>query len=265
MEAYITLVTNDNYIPGVIALAKSLRYVNATRSLIVCYTASVTQIQAISNLGIEIIEVSPPSLSEDFLTRHQTQNIHKNNFSGVKPNFHNTLENWTKLTIWTFEQYHKLVYLDADTIAFQNPDRLFDFPAFGAAPNLYTSIEDLNRMNSGVLVIQPDTRVYDKMIGFLNQTQSFYRRTDQTFLQAYFEDWHVLPYTYNTLQYVYLNLPQLWDWKTIKIIHYQYEKPWDDKNEKKNVLKEVIQVWRYLYENASIPSSFLASLNNPSG
>ena len=129
MKAYITLVTNDKYIPGVIALAKSLRYVNATRALIVCYTTSVTQIQAISNLGIEIIEVSPPSLSEDFLTRHQTENIHKNPFSGVKPTFHNTLENWTKLTIWTFDQYRKLVYLDADTIAFQNLKLIF-IPSF---------------------------------------------------------------------------------------------------------------------------------------
>ncbi len=47
------------------------------------------------------------------------------------------------------------------------------------------------------------------MLQAANQWGAFWPRTDQTFLQTYFPDWHGLPYIYNTLQYVWFNLPQL--------------------------------------------------------
>ena len=61
----------------------------------------------------------------------------------------------------------------------------------------------------------------------------FWRRTDQTFLETMFPDWHKLPYTFNTMQYVYFNLPELWVWKSIRVVHYQYEKPWAAENPKR--------------------------------
>ena len=32
------------------------------------------------------------------------------------------------------------------------------------------------------------------------------------------------------LQYVWFNLPDLWDWNLIRVLHFQYEKPWDPAN-----------------------------------
>ncbi len=91
-------------------------------------------------------------------------------------------------------------------------------------------------MNSGVFVAEPSRKTFDDMLARLDQPGVFWRRTDQTFLQAYFPDWHGLPYIFNTLQYVWFNLPGLWDWNSIHVIHYQYEKPWEPNHPKRNQL-----------------------------
>ena len=50
------------------------------------------------------------------------------------------------------------------------------------------------------------------MLARLDAPGAFWPRTDQTFLQAFFPDWHGLPIYDNLLQYVWFTLPELWDW-----------------------------------------------------
>ena len=64
------------------------------------------------------------------------------------------------------------------------------------------------------------------MLARLDTPGAFWKRTDQTFLEAFFPDWQGLPVYDNLLQYVWFNLPDLWDWNLARVIHYQYEKPW---------------------------------------
>jgi alpha-N-acetylglucosamine transferase len=134
-----------------------------------------------------------------------------------------------------------------------NIDRLFGFPEFVAAPNLYESLQDVHRLNSGVFVAQPNRRTLDRMMLRLDRPGAFWKRTDQTFLQSFFPDWYGLPYIYNTLQYVWFNLPQLWDWNLIKVIHYQYEKPWQEPHPRRELLQPLIDVWWQIYENGRLP------------
>lgn len=98
----------------------------------------------------------------------------------------------------------------------KNIDRLFGYPQFSAAPNLYETLD------------QPD---------------AWWPRTDQTFLESWLPDWHGLPYTFNTLQYVFFNLPQLWQWSAIHVLHYQYEKPWQEHNPRRAELLPLIELW----------------------
>ncbi len=263
MNAYITVVTNNEYVPGVIALYRSLRYVQSDYQLLVGFTDNVTAIEDIERHGARTVRLKPPRLSEDFQKRHSTESIHKNTFLGRKPSFHNTLQNFIKIEIWNLDGFDKMVFLDADTLVLKNPDRLFQFPAFSAAPNLYAAVQDLNRMNSGVFVFKPDKGIYEDMIETLNRRDSFYKRTDQTFLQAYFPDWHGLPYTYNVLQYVYMNLPEIWVWNNLKIVHFQYEKPWDLFHEKKELFKDLIELWSLFFEKGEIPPGFIENLSDP--
>ena len=51
------------------------------------------------------------------------------------------------------------------------------------------------------------------MLARLDTPGAFWKRTDQTFLEAFFPDWQGLPVYDNLLQYVWFNLPELWDWR----------------------------------------------------
>ena len=262
MKAYITVVSNNNFIPGTIGLIRSLLYVKTCYPIVVGYTKEV-DIKPLKKYPVELVRLTLPELPDSFLKAHSTENIHKNPFSGVKPSFHSTVQNFIKLTIWKLTKYKKAIYLDSDIIIIKNIDELFEYPCFSAAPNLYTNIIDLNRMNSGVFVFKPDNKTYENMLKRLSIPDAFYKRTDQTFLQEFFPDWQGLPYIYNTLQYFYFRIPQIWKWENIKVIHYQYEKPWDTGHSKLDILADLIKIWRYIYEDGKIPSSFINNLKNP--
>jgi len=259
VQAYVTVLTGDAYLPGAIALARSLRAVGATRPLLVLATAAV-RAEALEALGCRVRRIDLPPLSESFQRRHATQAIHAASpfTRGTKPAFHDTLHNFAKLRLWELDEYRKVVYLDADTLVVQNIDDLFEYPAFSAAPNLYQAAGDLTRMNSGVFVAQPGRLVFADMLRVLERSERTYLRTDQTFLGEYFPRWHGLPYVYNTLQYVYFNLPELWQWHAIRVIHYQYEKPWDLANGKRDRLRDVIDLWRTVYETGRLPAELPA-------
>ena len=91
------------------------------------------------------------------------------------------------------------------------------------------------------------------MIAALDAPGAYWKRTDQTFLEAFFPDWHGLPYTYNCLQYVYFNMPDLWSWDTVKLIHYQYEKPWQADHPKADRLKPLIDLWHQVNGTGTLP------------
>ena len=106
-----------------------------------------------------------------------------------------------------------MVFLDADTLVLKPIDRLFDYPEFSAAPNVYESVADFRRLNSGVFAARPSPATFAAMLARLDTPGAFWKRTDQTFLEAFFPDWQGLPVYDNLLQYVWFNLPELWDWK----------------------------------------------------
>jgi alpha-N-acetylglucosamine transferase len=82
------------------------------------------------------------------------------------------------------------------------------------------------------------------MLAALDRPGVFWPRTDQTFLESFFPDWHGLPVTFNMLQYVWFAMPALWDWASVRIVHYQYEKPWDPANPKAATLAPLIALWQ---------------------
>ncbi len=252
MYSYVTLVTNPDFAMAAIALAKSLKNVNAKAALHVMTIKDMENheyIQTLKNLGCSLLVVSPLPLSADFCHRHSCQQVHKNApfTKGNKPNFHNPLHNFLKLRLWELQQYERIVFLDADCLVIQNIDNLFEFPEFSGAPNLYESLKDMHRLNSGVFVAKPCQKTFNRMLQMLDKKDAFWKRTDQTFLQYYFPHWHNLPYIYNCLQYVWFNMPELWQWESIKVIHYQYEKPWQKDHEKAEKLKPLIDLWHKIY------------------
>jgi alpha-N-acetylglucosamine transferase len=221
-RAYVTLVTNAAGVP-----AAALEPLAAKARLAAC-------------------DLLPTS--DAFNAAHARSEIHgRNPFTrGEKPAFHTPLDNFVKLRLWQLP-YERVVFLDADTIVLRPIDRLFDYPEFSAAPNVYESLADFRRLNSGVFAARPSAATFAAMLARLDAPGAFWKRTDQTFLQTFFPDWQGLPVYDNLLQYVWFNLPELWDWSLIRVLHFQYEKPWDPANPKADRLAPLIDLWRACY------------------
>ncbi len=260
MNSYVTLIANADYLVGARALARSLQMCRAQWPLTALALDDVDGLEELEALGCRIVRVAPLPLSADFCARHtrSAQHAAAPFAKGNKPLFHNPLLNFVKLRLWELEEFERVVFLDADTLVVRNIDRLFGYPEFAAAPNLYESLADFHRLNSGVFVAQPSRRSFDDLLAALDQPDTFWRRTDQTFLESYFPEWHGLPYIYNTLQYVWFNLPQLWDWQRIHVIHYQYEKPWEPENPKRELLAPLIDAWWSVYTHGRLPANLPA-------
>lgn len=265
-QAFATLVTNADYIMGATALVHSLKRTATAADIVILHTGAVSteSLSNLQSLGCRLIQVLHLPLSEAFNERHARKNLHGAApfTKGNKPDFHTPLDNFCKLRLWQLTEYRTVVFLDADVIVLKNIDKLFDYPQFSAAPNVYESLADFHRLNSGVFVAKPSAETFENMLVALDQPEAFWRRTDQTFLESFFPDWHGLPVTMNMLQYVWFNMPALWEWKSIAILHYQYEKPWEKDHPKSDRLRPLINLWHAFHEGRDIPD--ISDLPGPS-
>jgi len=246
--AFVTLVTNADYATGAAALIRSIRATGTKADIVVLHTGGVgaADVARLGALGARMIGTDLLPTSETFNRAHARDRLHAAApfTKGGKPPFHTPLDNFAKLRLWQLTDYDRVVFLDADTLMVRNCDKLFGYPEFCAAPNVYESLSDFHRMNAGVFVARPSGETFAAMLAALDRPGVFWRRTDQTFLQSFFPDWHGLPVTFNMLQYVWFAMPALWDWGSVRIVHYQYEKPWDPANPKAAMLAPLIALWQ---------------------
>ena len=257
-HAYVTLVTNGDYAMGAAALIRSLRLTGTGADCVVLFTGGVADadLDLLRDLGARLVRTELLPTSDAFNEAHARKALHGAApfTKGEKPSFHTPLDNFAKLRLWQLTEYRSVVFIDADAIVLQNCDRLFDYPEFCAAPNVYESLADFRRMNSGVFTARPSQATFAAMMDRLDQPGAFWRRTDQTFLETFFPDWHGLPVYCNMLQYVWFNLPGLWDWSQIRILHFQYEKPWQDPHPKADRLAPLIALWHHIARGGDLPA-----------
>ncbi|SDE19094.1 Alpha-N-acetylglucosamine transferase [Paracoccus isoporae] len=245
-NAYVTLATNADYALGALALVNSIKATGTAADCVVLHTevpeASLAPLRV---AGARLIRTELLETSPEFNATHARDALHARAAftKGVKPPFHTPLDNFAKLRLWQLTEYASVVFIDADAIMLKNCDMLFAYPEFCAAPNVYESVADFHRLNSGVFTARPSLETFAAMLDRLDRPGVFWRRTDQTFLETFFPDWHGLPVFCNMLQYVWLNLPDLWAWEEIRILHFQYEKPWQD-HAKAAQMRPLIDLWR---------------------
>lgn len=264
-HAYVTLVTNADYALGAKALIRSIKLTGSAADCVVLHTGGAPEaaLQPLRDLGARLVLAPLLPTSDAFNAAHARDALHGAApfTKGGKPPFHTPLDNFAKLRLWQLTEYRSVVFIDADTLMLRSCDALFDYPEFCAAPNVYESLQDFHRMNSGVFTARPDGATYEAMLAALDVPEAFWRRTDQTFLQSFFPDWHGLPVFCNMLQYVWFNMPDLWDWSAIRILHYQYEKPWQQPHPKAAELAPLIALW-HAYEGGG-PVPDIAALPGP--
>lgn len=220
-KAYITLLYDEGYLPGVIVLAQALISHKCIYPKLIMVTSNVSKdcINSLGSLYDEVIHVNELHSDE----------------SGVefqllgRPELNLT---FTKINAWNQTRYSQLVYLDADTLPVCNIDGLFnefncqDPRHVAASPDI--GWPDI--FNSGVLVLNTSKFVFNDLVACAQNNKSF-DGGDQGLLNQYFhgDRWVRLPFTYNVTPssaYQYQPAYRFFK-KDISIIHFTGNlKPW---------------------------------------
>ncbi|TMW64578.1 hypothetical protein Poli38472_011458 [Pythium oligandrum] len=229
-RVYATLITSDAYVMGVEALAYSLFKANARYPLLVLHTPQVTSAccEKLARFFQPLQAKLPISLRcvPEIGIPERTEHVHVAGWVN---------SGYSKLNIFALEEFEKIVYIDADALVLQNVDELFDrSSSFAAAPDVFPP----DRFNAGVLVIQPNTDLFEALVAKATVLPS-YDGGDTGFLNAFFPDWFHsdpasrLPFGYNAQRTMYwlVNAKNPGYWQAIqplKILHYSSNpKPWE--------------------------------------
>ena len=165
-DAYVTLLY-DGFLLGVRVLGQSLRDTGTNKDLVVVCTETVS-------------ENDRAILRSDGWIIRSVKTV-ESPYEGSSSPGDYFKGSYTKLFIWSMTEYERLVYLDADVMVLANIDHLFDCGTFCAA------FRHSDLFNTGVLVIEPSTRIYKDMLEKVQKFSS-YDLGDQGFLNVYFKD-----------------------------------------------------------------------------
>ena len=267
MNAWVTLLTQPNYLVGVRTLRASLTDSGSDVPFVVMVTEGIDD-QArrlLQDDGCLLRDVAPLRPAGE-----SSGSYANSRFAEV----------WTKLAVWGLTEFDRVVFLDADMLVTRNMDELFsldlDDGAIAAChacrcnPNripsyppswmpgncFYTHCRGTdhvtepgatdNYLNGGFLVLSPDEAVFADMTEQLGAVDdlSRYPFAEQDFLNEFYRDrWRPLPYVYNALKTLPHQHPSVWDQAEVKNIHYIIDKPWDKPLDPADRYHEVNLLW----------------------
>lgn len=252
-KIWATLITNANYLTGVLTLHYSLKKVNSKYPLVALYTSQLDaySLRILHENGISSLEI------ESIKPRSSSCNTIDKRFA----------DTWSKLYFFKLTQFERIVQLDSDMLVMQNMDELMDislgshkfasthacvcnplrfshYPKSWNSSNcVFTNLKSthpkntpsgtsgLSKCNSGILVVDPSLELYEQILKVLREDSvvSSYIFPDQDLLaDLFYQNWLSLSHNYNCLKTFKHQHPQLWDLKAIKNIHFILSpKPWD--------------------------------------
>jgi len=251
-RAWVTLFSEMPYLPGVLALKKSLNHVGTAYPLVVMVTDAITPEarQVLKEAGCIVHEVEALMLPDPL------------NASYAAPQFKHV---WPKLRVYAMSDLELAVMMDADMLVTRNMDELFDidlppgtiaachacrcnphkrstYPADWVLENCgyvrgppplngpFAMAAKDDYFNSGLFVLRPDAREYaalqDRLLSLDPAKPMPF--ADQDFLNDYYKGrWLKLPYIYNALKTLSSCHAEMWNTDDVKNIHYILDKPWN--------------------------------------
>ncbi|ESU07246.1 hypothetical protein FGSG_01882 [Fusarium graminearum PH-1] len=182
-QIYATLLLSDSYLPGALVLAHSLRDAGANHKLAVLVTLDSVSGDSITQLKEVYDYIFPvPRIRNDHPANLQLMN---------RGDLHSA---FTKINLWRLTDFSKIVYIDADVVAYRAPEELFNLSQpFAAAPDI--GWPDL--FNTGVMVLDPNMGDFYAMMAMAERGISF-DGADQGLINMHFgQQYHRLSFTYN--------------------------------------------------------------------
>ncbi|KAL2279753.1 hypothetical protein FJTKL_13133 [Diaporthe vaccinii] len=214
-DAYVTLLLSDTYLPGALVLAHSLRDAGTTKKLAVLVTLDSVSAEVITQLKSVFDHVIPvPRVRNE-----KPANLYLMNRADLHSAF-------TKINLWKQTQFRRIVYVDADVVAYRAPDELFDLDhPFSAAPDI--GWPDL--FNTGVMALTPNMGDYYALVAMAERGISF-DGADQGLLNMHFKNnYNRLSFTYNVTpsgHYQYVPAYRHFQ-SSINMVHFiGSDKPW---------------------------------------
>lgn len=189
MRAYVTLLSNERYYPGVVALNRMLQAVVSKYPLYCVLSANVDR------------NIEERLLAEGIACVRLKSHIEAVNVIANEHRYSHWNNTFDKLQIWGLTQFEKIVFLDSDLLVLSNIDELFDHEPFSGvcAGKSWPGNEDWRGINSGVMVVRPDFDVMQKLISIVPSVAEKCKREnrlmgDQDVLQYYLtEKWDETP------------------------------------------------------------------------
>lgn len=222
-NSYVTALTTDAYLVGVLALHLTLRRSKSRYGLtaILTDTVSVHSEHLLKDFGINTLRIGVVALPEGF----RQQKTHWTHSLG-------------KLSIFDLTMFEKIVFVDSDMMVLENIDSLFERESLSAtqAGRSFPGNEHWKELNSGLMVLRPQKGLRDALEsaipGYAANHSEF---GDQDILQEHFQ-WPsspelVLREEYNVfMQYIehYIaHKSTILNGEDIKIVHFiGPQKPW---------------------------------------
>ena len=171
--AYVTFIKTDDYMPGVLALKKSIFLYNNNIDFVVLTTKSLSKktlkVLNSNNCKVKIVaDIENPS---------------------IEKKDKNTFNHYTKLRVFEMIEYKKVIFLDADLIICSNIEPLFEADHMSSviAGGLITENKWID-LNGGLLVIEPSVKLFNKMLEAASYLPSS-DKSDQGFLHSFYKNW----------------------------------------------------------------------------
>lgn len=184
MKTFVTVLSNDQYLDGVVVLNRSLKAVGSKYPLCCLLSMAVSKESEyrLTKDNISIVRLNSPTLNAKV--------------NGDNQEFSHWNYTFDKLQIWGLTQYEKIVYLDSDMLVVENIDSLFDRPAFSAvcAGKSFPGHKNWKDLNSGLMVILPSNAVKDALLSLVPSVIEEYKSKglfvgDQDVLHKYLPEW----------------------------------------------------------------------------
>ncbi|TKY69865.1 Galactinol synthase 1 [Spatholobus suberectus] len=274
-RAYVTfLAGNGDYVKGVVGLAKGLRKVRSAYPLVVAVLPDVPEEhrQILTSQGCivrQIDPIYPPDNQVQFTMAYY-------------------VINYSKLRIWNFEEYSKMIYLDADILVFNNIDHLFDTqdgylyavmdcfcekswslsPQYKIGycqqcPNKVTWPDEMGSppplyFNAGMFVFEPNHLTYQNLLHAVKVTPPTLF-AEQDFLNMFFQKaFKPIPLIYNLVLAMLWRHPENVELEKVNVVHYcaAGSKPWrytgKEENMQREDIKMLVEKWWDIYNDESL-------------
>ena len=188
MQAYVTLLSNSDYLEGVLVLNETLKQVSSKYPFYCLLSLGVEEeIKSIlEGKGIQCIR----------LNKQVFEGMVSSNSEHADWDYSNWNYTFDKLLIWGMVQFEKIVFLDSDMIVTNNIDHLFECNPFTAslAGVLFPTNHNICILNSGLMVVKPNKEIEKEMIRIARKLIPEMQDKnlplgDQDVINAYLSDW----------------------------------------------------------------------------